>query len=41
MAKFFDHKTFNEEAFGKYMSQIPNTFEARLLKSGVLEKDFN
>lgn len=39
MAKFFDHKTFNEEAFGKYMSQIPNTFEARLLKSGVLEKD--
>lgn len=39
MAKFFDHKIFNEEAFGKYMSQIPNTFEARLLKSGVLERD--
>lgn len=39
MAKFFDHKTFNEEAFGKYMAQVPNTFEARLVKSGVLEKD--
>lgn len=39
MAKFFDHKIFNEEAFGKYMEQIPNIFEARLLKSGVLEKD--
>lgn len=39
MAKFFDHKVFNEEAFGKYMSQIPNNFTGRLLKSGVLRQD--
>lgn len=35
MAKF-DHKTFNEEAFGKYVDVIPKTKRNELLKSKAL-----
>lgn len=35
----FDHKIFNEVAFGKYAAQFPKVKESRFLKSGVLQKD--
>lgn len=35
----FDHKIFNEVAFGKYAEQFPRLRENRLLKSGVLERN--
>ena len=36
MAKYFDSKTFNAEAFGKYSSRIPNTKKNELLKCGAI-----
>lgn len=36
MAKHFDAKIFNGEAFGKYVSTIPNTKKNELLKSGAI-----
>lgn len=36
MAKYFDAKTFNGEAFGKYVSIIPNTKKNELIKSGAI-----
>ena len=36
MAKYFDSKTFNAEAFGKYSSRIPNTKKSELLKCGAI-----
>ena len=36
MAKYFDAKTFNAEAFGKYSSRIPNTKKNELLKCGAI-----
>lgn len=35
----FDHKIFNEQAFGKYLDQIPRLRENAFLKSGVLVKN--
>ncbi|WP_231099321.1 phage coat protein [Streptobacillus moniliformis] len=35
----FDHKIFNEVAFGRYIEQFPRLRENRLLKSGVLVTD--
>nr|DAU54271.1 MAG TPA: major capsid protein [Caudoviricetes sp.] len=35
----FDHKNFNENAFGKYVNTIPRIREGKLIKSGVLEFD--
>lgn len=36
MSKHFDSKIFNGEAFGKYVSIIPNTKKNELLKSGAI-----
>ena len=36
MAIYFDAKTFNAEAFGKYSSRIPNTKKNELLKCGAI-----
>ena len=36
MSKKFDAKIFNEEAFGKYISTIPDTSRVQLLQSGAV-----
>lgn len=36
MAKQFDAKTFNEEAFGRYMAAIPDVKRNKLLESGAI-----
>lgn len=36
MTKVFDAKIFNEEAFGRYVSTIPETTKTELLKSGAV-----
>lgn len=38
MAKF-DSKTFNPQAFGKYMEAVPNTRKDKLLSSGAIYSD--
>lgn len=37
--KFFDSKTFNAEAFGRYMNAIPNTKLNKLRQSGAVVTD--
>lgn len=39
MTAKFDAKTFNEEAFGKYMEAIPDVKRNKLLESGAITKD--
>ena len=40
MAKF-DSKTFNPQAFGHYVSRIPNTTKTELAKSGAVGSNEN
>ena len=39
MAQLFDHKYFNEEAFGKYMSVVPNVKLNKLRESRAITSD--
>ena len=39
MTAKFDAKSFNEEAFGKYMEAIPDVKRNKLLESGAITKD--
>lgn len=39
MTAKFDAKTFNEEAFGKYMEAVPDVKRNKLLESGAITKD--
>lgn len=39
MTTQFDAKTFNEEAFGKYMNAIPDVKRNKLLESGAITND--